>query len=170
MAERLSAPIRSIVCLLVLLVIAGCDKPGTVPETVTVTIKDRQFTLKVSANDASRALGLGGVETIADDGGMIFIFPRAERQRFWMRNCLSDIDVIFLDGRGRITATHRMKAEAPRAADESESEYHARLKGYESNYPAQFAIELAPGTLDELGLQFEERIELDLDRLKAMAR
>ena len=62
----------------------GCDGSGSVPATVTVTIKDEAFTLDVAADEASRTLGLGGRETIPADGGMIFIFPRAEQQRFWM--------------------------------------------------------------------------------------
>jgi uncharacterized membrane protein (UPF0127 family) len=103
------------------------------------------------------------------DGGMLFVFPESEVRSFWMGNCLVDIDVIFLDPRGRVTAVHRMKAQPPRRADESEADYDRRMPRYWSAYPAQFAIELKAGTLDRLGVKVEDRIDLDLDRLKRLA-
>ena len=104
------------------------------------------------------------------DRTSFFIFPRAERRSFWMGNCLIDIDVIFLDSQGRVTATHRMKAQPPRGANESESVYRRRMPDYPSRYAAQFVIELKSGWLDRLDLKVEDRIELDLKRLKARAK
>ena len=111
-------------------------------------------------------------DSIPDDGGMLFVFPddQVTIQRFWMGYCQVDMDIIFLDRQGRVTATHRMKMDQPRANDESEAEYDARLPRYSSGYPAQFAIELKAGSLDRLNVKVDERIELDLPRLKAMAR
>ena len=60
-------------------------------------------------------------------------------------------------------------AEPPKAASESDEAYRSRLRRYSSGLPAQFAIELPPGSLDRLGIAVEQRIELDLDRLKAVA-
>ncbi len=101
---------------------------------------------------------------------MLFIFPDAEFRSFWMGNCLVDIDVIFLDPQGRVTATHRMKAQPPRTDNESDAVYRARIPNYGSGYPAQFAIELRSGWLDQLQLKFEDKVPLDLNRLKRLAR
>ena len=103
---------------------------------------------------------------------MLFVFPDKEIQvqHFWMGHCLVDMDIIYLDSHGRITATHRMKAEPPQRPDESDAEYDRRMRRYSSAYPAQFAIELKAGSLDRLNLKVEDRIPLDLDRLKAMTR
>ena len=76
--------------------------------------------------------------------------------------------MIFVDSRGRVTATHRMKVASPQRENESEAAYRYRLPSYWSGYPAQFAIELQAGWLDRLDLHIDDRIELDLDRLKAM--
>lgn len=170
MAEPIVIRFMPALLALALLALSGCSGSDEAPSSVTVQIKDRSFTLDVAADPDSREKGLGGREVIPPDGGMIFIFPRPEMQRFWMRDCLSDIDLIFMDARGFVTAVHRMTVEPPRAPDESETEYLDRLTGYSSNHAAQFAIELAPGMLDELGIGFQDRIELDLERLKAVAR
>ena len=146
------------------------DGGGSAPGTVKVTIKGRAFTLEVAADAASIERGLMNRETIPQGTGMIFIFPDAQPRNFWMKDCLTDIDIMFLDAAGRVTATHRMKTEPPRRADETDQDYGRRLPSYPSRWPAQFAIELPAGTLEQLNVRFEDKIELDVDRLKALAR
>jgi hypothetical protein len=124
----------------------------------------------VAADPASTEMGLMHRASIPDDGGMLFIFPAAERRSFWMGHCLVDIDIIFLDPRGRVTATHRMKAESPQREGESDAAYDARMPRYPSVRPAQFAIELKAGSLDRLDVGVDDRIDLDLQRLKARAQ
>ena len=76
---------------------------------------------------------------------------------------------MFLDPNGRVTATHTMKTEDPRRENESELAYSARLADYPSVYATQFAIELRAGSIERLGVNVDDKIELDLARLKAMA-
>ncbi len=135
-----------------------------------VTVGGERFTLETALDEPSRTKGLMWRSEIPERGGMLFVFPEPAVRRFWMANCLIDIDLIFLDHDGRVTAVHRMKVEPPRRDDESEAAYHARLKGYSSVYPAQFAVELRAGALDRLGVGFEDRVGLDTDRLGALAR
>jgi len=149
---------------------AGCAQASGPPTHERVTIRGETFLLELAITDEARTAGLMHREEIPDDGGMLFVFPRSELRSFWMANCLIDIDLIFLDGGGRITALHRMKAEPPRREDEDDAAYQSRMPPYWSGMPAQFAIELQAGSLDRLELRLEERIELDIPRLKALAR
>ena len=110
------------------------------------------YELEVAADPATRTRGLSGREEIDARGGMLFVFPDDAPRMFWMRDCRIDIDVAFLDRSGRVVAAHRMRAEPPRAERESEAQYLARLRGYASNAPARFAIELRAGSLAKLGL------------------
>lgn len=155
-------------------VLIGCQinasPTSTGPQTETVTINGHTFELEVAATPETRELGLMHRESIPENGGMIFIFPDRAVRGFWMGYCLVDIDIMYLDGRGFVTAVHRMKAEEPRREDETEAEYDRRLRRYSSILPAQFAIELRAGWLDRLDIGPNDKIELDLERLKAMAR
>ncbi len=148
----------------------GCTKPASTPSRERILINTEPFELELANDDASRAYGLQGRTEIPPHGGMLFIFPDADIRSFWMEDCLVDIDLIFLDPQGRITATHQMKAEPPRRADETKDAYRSRLAEYSSVHPAQFAIELAAGTLQQLNLEVEDKIALDLRRLKALVR
>jgi len=148
----------------------GCESLRSDPEAVTVEIANERFTMAVANDDAARIQGLKGVTEISPDGGMIFLFPNNQIRSFWMADCLVDMDVIFLDPQGRVTALHTMRVEPPIRADELRATYERRLPRYSSSYPAQFAMEFRAGTLQRLGLEVNSKVALDLTRLKAVAR
>ena len=162
--------------MVVLLTLLRHDKPAISRPAENgreiVTIQGHAFELELAVDPDSRTRGLMHRDHIPEYGGMLFVFPDSEVtvQRFWMGHCLVDMDIIYLDREGRITATHRMKAQPPQRPDEPLFAYETRMPRYSSIYPAQFAIELRAGWLDRLNLNERDRIELDLPRLKAMAR
>lgn len=133
--------------------------------TMTLKIKDKSFKLDVAATNEARIKGMGERTEIPQGTGMLFVFPRAQRLSFLMRDCPMAIDVIFLDASARITAIHTMQPEEPRRPGEDDSAYDARLKKYSSRFPAQYAIELAGGAAAQLGLKEGEKIALDTERL-----
>jgi len=144
--------------------------PSASGDIETLTIKGETFHLELAVDPAAIERGLMHRESIPEDGGMLFVFDDVGYHNFWMKNCLVDIDVMFLDDAGRVDSTHEMAAEPPRREDETEAEYEARLERYESDGRVRFAIELKAGTLDRLGIEPGDRIDLDLSRLKRMAR
>ena len=86
-----------------------------------------------------------------------------------VRRCLTDIDIAFVDSIGRVVKIHEMKMEEPQRENENAIQYEFRLKRYPSGFTAQFAVEVAPGTLRDLGLMVGDKIEFDLEGLKARA-
>lgn len=141
--------------------VASCTEP--------VLIHDHYFELELALTDSGRQRGLMYREEILFDRGMLFVFTAPSIRAFWMANCLTDIDIIFLDARGAVTATHHMRREPPRSGGETEEQYYDRLPRYSSTSPAQFAIELKAGTLELLNLHIGEQILLDIERLRTMA-
>jgi uncharacterized membrane protein (UPF0127 family) len=149
---------------------AGCEKEADSP-VHTIRINGRPFHLELALDNTTRFKGLSDRTQIEPDGGMLFVFPRPANQAFVMRDCPIAIDIIFLDGSGRIVAFHEMVPEEPRGATESQSAYDARLRRYPSRFDAQFVIELAGGTIDTLNLAEGQQVELgDLNALKRRAR
>jgi uncharacterized membrane protein (UPF0127 family) len=152
--------------------ISGCTEPSSPVDggVEEVRIGEMTFNLELALSTERRRQGLGGREMLPADGGMLFAFPRAAQQRFWMYDCLMDIDIAYLDPIGYITAIHTMPKEAPRGVDELEVDYQNRLPGYPSRYPAQFVIELAPGMFETLGLEAGDRIDIPTDRLELLGK
>lgn len=149
--------------------VVGCDEQGP-PGRERVEIGGETFWLEPALDDQSRFVGLGGRESIEPRGGMVFVFPTSEPRSFVMRDCLTDIDIAFLDGAGRVVAVHEMKKEPPRRPDESMGGYEDRLTRYPSRYSCQIVVEVAPGTLRHLNVKPGDLIRLDAQGLKQRAR
>jgi len=140
------------------------------PRIEKLKIAGEEFKLEVAADEDARAQGLMKRAKLDADKGMIFIYPEPEELSFWMKNCVIDIDILYLDAKGTIVATHKMKAEPPQRANEHELDYEARLERYPSRRPAQFGIELKTGTIERLKLKPGQRIEMDVERLGKLAK
>ena len=154
------------------LLLAGCSDatPAADGDIERVTLGDRSFDLELAMAPTSRRDGLGGRETLPENGGMFFVFPDARPRRFWMYDCLIPIDIAFVDPIGFVTAVHTMPAEDLRGEDESILAYESRLEGYSSAYPAQFAIELVPGSFESLGIAAGDRLPISPERLKMLGQ
>lgn len=150
------------------LVQPACDRSG--PSREHVEIGARDWDLELAIGDAAIQRGLMDRTEIPAGTGMIFVFPAPKIHQFWMANCLVDIDVIFLDGQGRVTTIYRMKTEPARDRDESQLGYEQRMPLYSSHVPVRFAIEFPAGSIDHLGLRVGDRVDIDVDRLKSMTR
>ena len=128
-----------------------------------VRIGNKIFTLELALDEQTRYQGLTDRSEIKDAGGMLFVFRTPRVLEFVMRRCLVPIDLVLLDPSGHIVAMHRMEM-VP--YDTPEDDLHR----YTSTWPAQFAIELKSGTIDQIGIQLDQKITLPLERLKDLAR
>lgn len=57
---------------------------------------DTHISLEVAKTEKSREYGLMNRESMPQDHGMLFLFPKEERLKFWMKNTLIPLDMIFL--------------------------------------------------------------------------
>ena len=60
------------------------------------------ITVEVASDDATREQGLMYRDHLADDRGMVFLFPQAGEYPFWMKNTLIPLDMIWMDREHRI--------------------------------------------------------------------
>ena len=145
---------------------AGADTAPAEPTTQTVTIKDMTFELELALDGDARLQGLSDRKEIAEDGGMLFVFPRPERAGFVMRRCYVPIDIIYIYRDGYIDSMHAMQVIEPIEGPE----WHNPSKRYWSSGKIAFAIELKGGTLDKLDLKRGERIEMPYEALMSRAQ
>ena len=72
--------------------------------TVRIDTGRRAVTVRVEVarTRAQIEQGLMSRRALARDAGMLFLFPRPTRARFWMKDTLIPLSIAFADARGRI--------------------------------------------------------------------
>ncbi len=116
----------------------------------TATVKARDATLRVwlATTEAQHSEGLMFVteEEIADDQGMLFVFPDEAFRGFWMKNTITALDIAFARADGTIVATHTMPP--------------LTLNTYPSYEPAMYALEMKAGSFARLGVVTGDKLEI----------
>lgn len=141
--------------------------PDPRAETVEVVIKGRTFNLELALTSAQRYQGLSDRKAIADDGGMVFAFRYPQELGFVMRRCYVPIDIIYLDGDGRVVNAYQMQVIEPIGGLRWQNPIGSP---YPSNGLAQFAVEIKGGLLDELNVKPGDLVELPREELKRRAQ
>jgi uncharacterized membrane protein (UPF0127 family) len=91
--------------------------------------------VEVASDDATREQGLMYRDHMAEDRGMIFLFPQSGEYPFWMKNTLIPLDMIWMDADHRIV--HIAHDVPPCKADP--------CTNYPPNAKASSVLELAAG-------------------------
>lgn len=127
--------------------LAGCPGADNAP---TVTLNGQSFTVEIADEPAEQERGMMFRRELAADRGMLFVFPEAQMQAFWMRNCLIPLDILYFDADRRFVNGHFNAA--PCNADNCPT--------YPSLRPARYVLELAGGVGRDLNLRPGDAISL----------
>ncbi len=126
------------------------NDPPRLP-TTTVVISGINIEAELAYTDETRSRGLMYRESLAPDAGMLFVFPVAEPQSFWMKNTKIPLDLIWLNERKEIV--YFVTAE-PCKKDPCES--------YGPMQKAKYVLEVNAGFAKKHGLKLGMQMEFTL--------
>lgn len=69
----------------------------------TLRVGTHTIQIEIAATPAARQRGLMGRTHLPADHGMLFVFERAGKHCFWMRDTPLPLSIAFIDASGRIT-------------------------------------------------------------------
>jgi uncharacterized membrane protein (UPF0127 family)/predicted small secreted protein len=133
----------------------GSENPGeaTTSEPRIVTINASggervEVRVEIADDLSEQSRGLMYRTALAEDRGMLFVYPDEEELSFWMKNTLIPLSIAFIDSEGRIVDIQDMK---PLDDDPPH---------YVSAEPAQYALEVNEGFFEERGVEVGDRANL----------
>jgi len=106
------------------------------------------FTVEVADTPETRASGLMFRKELADDAGMLFIYPSKQKISMWMKNTLISLDMLFLDRDG--TILHISERTTPLSTQVISSRFRVKA-----------VLEVTAGTAARLDLRAGDRVEHD---------
>jgi len=115
----------------------------------TITIKGHKLTVELAFTPEFRSCGLSNRFELSENHGMLFIFPNAELQTFWMRDTYIPLSIAFIDDSGKITNIENMEA----------NQTH---KHYRSYQPVKYALEVNRGWFKVHGINAGDIAEIEL--------
>ena len=71
--------------------------PATGTGRATITVEGRDFQVEIADTVAKRQMGLMNRTELAEGEGMLFTFEKPGKHRFWMKDTLIPLDIIWLD-------------------------------------------------------------------------
>src|SRR5215208_1325086 len=71
-------------------------------QIATPDAKLHKIDVWIADSDARRTRGLMFVEQLADDAGMLFIYPQPQSISMWMKNTHLSLDMLFVNADGRV--------------------------------------------------------------------
>lgn len=104
-----------------------------------------QLNIEIADSDYETQTGLMYRETMAENHGMLFIFPDEAMRSFYMKNTKIPLDIIYINSELRISSIQK----DAKPLDES---------GLPSNAPAKYVLEVNAGLAVEWDLQQGDKI------------
>lgn len=122
-------------------------------EEPRVRLAGKWFIVELATTAEEQSLGLMFRDEMADDHGMLFIFPTENWRSFWMKNTRIALDIFYFDAELKLVS---VSENTPPCRTQ-------RCPSYPSKGPARYVLELNAGKAKQLGVQPGDVLELDLD-------
>ena len=105
-----------------------------------------RFLAEIADTAEERAQGLMYRDNLAANEGMLFLYPAERPITFWMKNTPLPLDMIFIDGNGRIVHVAAMAKPFD-------------TRPISSERPAKAVLEILGGSAGQLGINVGDFVE-----------
>lgn len=125
---------------------------GGLKRGLVETPSGKRFDVEVVADPRSREHGLKSRSSVLPGTGMLFVFPAPGRHRFWMYECLTSLDILWLDAGRRVVHIEERLQACPGPPE--------RCPGYGPSSEALYVLELGPGVASASKIHTGDRLTL----------
>ena len=129
-------------CVVIFLLLV---RPALALERIEIALYDAEagqwhpIKVEIAATPKQRQQGLMGREFLAENAGMLFVYPREQNLSFWMKNTPLSLDIMYFSKTGTWVST------AARTTPFT-------LETYPAAAPAQYVLEMLAGSAERLNI------------------
>lgn len=150
---------NEIILILIVIIIFGAaiylygfDRGGAYEGEVV--IGRHGFRVDVADTPLEHQQGLSGRESLRATEGLLFVFRKPGIQRFWMKDMLIPIDIIWING-NRIVGFEENVSPQPGVS-------MTELAVYKSPSPVDYVLEVPAGTVGRIGASVGDEVSIRL--------
>ena len=114
------------------------------------TLANEKLWIAIAKHDSEREIGLMFRDELPEREGMLFAFAYPGKYPFWMRNTKIALDLIYFDPLMKITEI--IENMQPGSGEDEQ------LATYVNQHPAQYALELAAGSVAKFGFKVDDKL------------
>lgn len=116
---------------------------------VQIRIGDAEWQVELVNDDFSRARGLSGRDFLAENKGMLFVFPDARQHAFWMKGMKFALDIIWINQNKVVDISENLP---PLTLD--------NVKTYSPSAPANLVLEVNAGQIAKRGIKIGDEVSI----------
>ena len=124
-------------------------QPELAKEPLSITTRDgkrHDFQVEMALTPEQQRVGLMFRPSVPADGGMLFDWGTPRDSGMWMRNTVSPLDMLFINGDGTVRRV-------------AEDTVPGSLATIESHGPVRATLELAAGTAKRLDIRVGDKVQ-----------
>jgi uncharacterized membrane protein (UPF0127 family) len=144
----------------------------------TMVVGGEPQTVDLLTVEADIARGFAGTLVVPRGEGKLFVLPPGRKAIFWMKGCLTDLDMVFLDGAMMVQRVDTALLEPSGTREEDFRRYTplgpmtltqlALFRGGPMPV-SRYVLELGPGEAKRLGLKVGDVLRLDFPKDKTQS-
>lgn len=124
------------------------------PVVKELQINNNKLTVEIADTQTKRNQGLGGRESLASDSGMLFIFPNADKYKFWMKGLSFPLDFIWIKGNAVVDILENVPPPPANTPDSA-------LAIYQPKDAVDKVLEVNTGVVKRLNIKAGDAIKLN---------
>ena len=98
------------------------------------------FHVDIASTPQALAQGLMNRHHLAKDAGMLFVFPKLQKTKFWMKDTYLTLDLVFMDENFNVVQLH-------------ENAQPLDLTKIDSDVPVKYVLEISAGSIQHHNIQ-----------------
>ena len=126
------------------------ERELTITPEVSVSMGSARVGVAIADSPDEREKGLGGVSTLGDNEGMLFIFESAAVRNFWMKGMKIPIDIIWI--KDDMVVGFEKNVMHPDSDNE-------KLLHYQPKTFVNYVLEVNSGFVAEKGIKIGDKVE-----------